>query len=90
MRERVTPSRRSGIGASPAIFFVATPKGDLNEGVREGQGECFRGDTRVIYRAANASSRMPRASMSSSSLITSGGKNRMTLPYVPAVKIKTP
>ena len=52
VRERVTPSRSSGIGISPAIFFVATPKGDLNEGVREGQGESFRGETGVIYRAA--------------------------------------
>ena len=80
VRESVTPSMRSGIGVSPAIFFVATPKGDLNEGVREGQGECFRGERRVIYRAANASSRTPRASISSSSLITSGGKKRMTFP----------
>ena len=61
MRERVTPSRSSGVGISLAIF-VATPKGDLNDGVREGQGECFRGETRVIYRAAKASSRIPRAS----------------------------
>ena len=90
VRERVTPSRSSGIGASPAIFFVATPKGDLNDGVREGQGECFRGETRVIYREAKASSRTPRASMSNSSLMTSGGKKRMTLPYVPAVRISTP
>ena len=80
VRERITPSRSSGVGVSPAIFFVATPKGDLNDGVREGQGERFRGETRVIYRAAKASSRIPRASMSSSSLITSGGKKRMTLP----------
>jgi hypothetical protein len=39
---------------SPAIFLVATPKGDLKIGVREGRGECFRGETGVIYRAANA------------------------------------
>ena len=54
VRERITPSRSSGVGVSPAIFFVATPKGDLNEGVREGWGESFRGEAGVIYRAAKA------------------------------------
>jgi hypothetical protein len=50
----MTPSRISETRPSPAIFFVATPKGDLNEGVREGWGESFRGEKRVIYRAAKA------------------------------------
>ena len=46
--ERVTPSRIVELGTSPALFALATPKGDLNSGVREDQGECFRGDTGVI------------------------------------------
>jgi hypothetical protein len=54
VRERLTPGITSGGALSPAFFFVATPKGDVNEGVREGRGECFRGETGVIYRAANA------------------------------------
>ena len=52
--ESITPSRISEARPSPAIFFVATPKGDLNEGVREGWGESFRGEAGVIYRAAKA------------------------------------
>jgi len=54
VRERLTPAISSGGLLSPAIFLVATPKGDLKIGVREDQGECFRGETGVIYRAANA------------------------------------
>jgi hypothetical protein len=54
VRESVTPSRSPGVELSPEIFFVATPKGDLNEGVREGWGESFRGEAGVIYRAAKA------------------------------------
>jgi hypothetical protein len=46
--ERVTPSRIGCGELSPALFFVATPKGDVKRGVRKGQGECFRGETRVI------------------------------------------
>jgi hypothetical protein len=46
--ERVTPSRIGCGEKSPALFFVATPKGDLKTGVRKGQGERFRGETRVI------------------------------------------
>ena len=78
MRERVTPFTISGGVISPEIFFVATPKGDLNDGVREGQGECFRGEMRVIYREAKASSRTLIASSNSSSEITIGGKKRIT------------
>jgi hypothetical protein len=54
VRERLTPAMSSEGLLSPAIFLVATPKGDLKIGVREGRGECFRGETGVIYRAANA------------------------------------
>ena len=43
--ERVTPSRIDEPELSPALFPLATPKGDLNQGVRKGQGERFRGDT---------------------------------------------
>lgn len=78
--ESVTPLRIVEDFLSSALFLVATPKGDLNDGVREGQGECFRGETRVIYSEAKASSRTPRASIRSSSLMTSGGKKRITLP----------
>jgi hypothetical protein len=46
--ERVTPSRIGCGEASPVLFFITTPKGDLNDGVREGQGERFRGETGVI------------------------------------------
>ena len=54
VRERFTPGMSSEVVLSPAIFFVATPKGDSKIGVKEGQGECFRGETGVIYREANA------------------------------------
>jgi hypothetical protein len=46
--DRVTPSRIFSGEPSPALFALATPKGDSKIGVREGQGECFRGEKGVI------------------------------------------
>ena len=75
-----SPSSRPDPGTRPA----AVPEG-------AGQLACWyaAGGAQAVTDSS-ASSRTWRPSSSSSSLMTSGGRKRMTLPYVPQVRTSTP
>ena len=81
------PATRSLTAAAPSLdvrrALDSTSQGD----VTSTSGAVTR---RAQALAANAASRMSRPSCSRSSPITSGGRKRSTLPYVPAVSVISP